>query len=271
MIKAVGFEPVGQVFGAEVYKVGMPGGDVCPSLVQERGPAWATLSGFGFGPLVRASYDMRDTAIGQMVAECSALGGHGVVGVSFTVDRVDGDVLECTAIGTAIRAQGDGRALGLRLKAPFTGMVTGQEFANLVMAGFMPVSIVYGISIGVCHDDWLGADNQLKRRLTRKLAGNVEVPTYTDLVNQSRRDARKELLRRVARSGCRGVLVQRPDLRIDWDKCPRLMGRDYRAEATMTGTAIRALAAKRKRDGGPALAVVSLDPQRRQAARARLA
>lgn len=55
-------------------------------------------------------------------------------------------VIEFKAIGTAVRAPG-----GVALKTPFTSDVSGQEFAKLIMAGAVPVSLVLGISIGVRH------------------------------------------------------------------------------------------------------------------------
>ena len=78
-IRSVGFEPVGQVFGAAVYSVGHDGYR-CPA-------TWRTspdtqVSGRNspgsFGPLVQARYQARHAAIDRMSAECTELGGHGV-------------------------------------------------------------------------------------------------------------------------------------------------------------------------------------------------
>jgi len=50
--------------------------------------------------------------------------------------------------------------------------------------------------------------------------------------------------------------------------CPVTVGRrDHMVEATLIGTAIARISCTGKRQAGPALAVMSLDPQRRQAAR----
>ncbi|HEX7992699.1 MAG TPA: heavy metal-binding domain-containing protein [Streptosporangiaceae bacterium] len=288
-IKSVGFEPAGQVFGAAVYRVGSPGGTICPTYGREwltagagaRQPEVLSTGRDVFGPLVRVGYEARSAAIARMSNECSALGGHGVVGMSVTADQLDGR-LECTATGTAIRAPGPARmSAGPRLKTPFTTVVTGQEFAKLIMAGFVPVSVVFGISIGVNHDDWLRS--KLFRGLARKLADNVEVSAYTDLVNLTRQDARRELQRHVARAGGRGVVIQRMDLRIGEYDCPGLTGdRDRWAEAIISGTAIVELTAHRRRDRHDrqaerrrerqaeqrqTLPVVSMDPERRQGAK----
>src|SRR5262249_12572630 len=180
-IKSVGFKPVGQVFGAAVYRVGSPGGTICPtygreSLTRSAAARQAEVLSTGrdvFGPLVRAGYEARSAAIARMAAECSALGGHGVVGVSLTAHQHHGGRLECTATGTAIRAPGAAHtSAGPRLKTPFTTVVTGQEFAKLIMAGFVPVGVVFGISIGGHHHDWLRSRPFL--RPARQLAGHVQ-------------------------------------------------------------------------------------------------
>jgi hypothetical protein len=88
-IRSVGFEPVGQVFGAAVYSAGGASGYNCPGAQGSPGdglpPRPATqVSGWGglgsFGPLVQTMDLARHTAIGRMITECAELGGHGVVG-----------------------------------------------------------------------------------------------------------------------------------------------------------------------------------------------
>ena len=65
----------------------------------------------------------------------------------------------------------------------------------------MPVGLALGISVGARHDDWLTVNQ------TRWGAGNTEVSGYTDLVNQTRHDAREQLEKDVARLGADGVVV----------------------------------------------------------------
>src|SRR5271157_2567994 len=85
-IRSVGFEPVGQVFGAAVYSAGSASGYSCPGAKGSSGdgPA-AQVSGRGglgsFGPLVQTMDQARHTAVGRMITECAELGGHGVVGI----------------------------------------------------------------------------------------------------------------------------------------------------------------------------------------------
>jgi len=273
-IRTVGFEPVGQVLGAAVYNIGYAGGYGCPG-------AWAGYGGYvtpyqsvtavssggsggSFGPMVQTLYQARHKAIERMSAECAELGGHGVVGVLLTIGSFPAGGLEFKAIGTAVRAPG-----AVPLKRPFTSDLSGQDFAKLIMAGWVPAGLALGISIGARHDDWLTINQ------TRWGSGNSEVTGYTDLVNQSRHDARTQLDRDVARMGAQGVVVRNMDLRIRERECPmQEHRRDHIAEVTIIGTAITQFT--RSRDpaapgGGPgSLAILSLDPQRRQAARVRL-
>ena len=157
-IRGVGFEPVGQVFGAVVYATGHTSGYSCLGARGSSGgmtpgrPA-TQMSGRGdagsFGPLVEAMYQARRTALGRMTAQCAALGGHGVVDVRLSRGLFPLGGLDVTATGTAVRAPG--APCGPR--ALFTCGVSGQEFAKLIMAGWVPAGIALGLSIGSRHDD----------------------------------------------------------------------------------------------------------------------
>jgi uncharacterized protein YbjQ (UPF0145 family) len=257
-IRSAGFEPVGQVFGAAVYSAGPANGYTCP------GPA-AQVSGRGgpgsFGPLVQTMDLARRTAVGRMVTECAELGGHGVVGVRLTRGSFPLGGPQFIAIGTAVRARG--AAPGQ--PAPFTAEVSGQDFAKLVTTGWIPAGLVLGISIGSRNDD---------RQTTRQArwgSGNAEVAGWTELVSQARRDARRQLESDVKRLGADGVVIATMDMKVRPRDCPETVGRhDHIVEATLIGTAIARFARAREPDDRPALAVMSLDPQRRQSARIRI-
>ncbi len=267
-IRGVGFEPAGQVLGAAVYNIGFTGGYNCPG-------AWSGFGGYAqayrsvtqvsgqggyasFGPLTQAMYAARRQAIDRMLAECAALGGHGIVGVSLTIGSFPAGGLEFKAIGTAVRAPGaapPGR--------PFSSDLSGQDFAKIIRAGWVPAGLALGISVGARHDDWLTVGQ------TRWGAGNAEVTGYTELINDTRHDARVQLESDVRRIGGEGVVVSRLDRRVHERECPmQEHGRDHVVEVTIVGTAI-ARFARASRPPSP-LAILSLDPQRRQAARVRL-
>jgi len=100
----------------------------------------------------------------------------------------------------------------------------------------------------------------------------VEVSGYTELVNRTRRDARNELMLDVSRVCGSGVVVKRTELRISDQECKgvgtgQFAGHDHRAEVTMIGTAITQFSRDRRASQRPSVAVLSLDPERRLAAR----
>jgi uncharacterized protein YbjQ (UPF0145 family) len=126
----------------------------------------------------------------------------------------------------------------------------------------VPAGLALGISIGSRHDD---------RRLAgqaRWWSGNVEVAGWTELVNQSRHDARRRLEQDVRRLGGEGVVITGMRMRVRERDCPATVGRrDHIAEVTLTGTAIARFSRAGQCPAGPALTVMPLGPQRRQAAR----
>jgi uncharacterized protein YbjQ (UPF0145 family) len=245
-IRSVGFEPVGQVFGAAVYSAGPASRYTCPG---------------SFGPLVETMELARQTAVGRMVTECAELGGHGVVGVQLTRGSFPLGGPQFTAIGTAVRGQGAGPGR----PAPFTAQVSGQDFAKLMMTGWVPVGLVLGISIGSRHDD------RTTTRQARWTSGNAEVAGWTELVSQSRHDARRQLENDVRRVGADGVVISAMEMGVRERDCPETVGRhDHIVEATLIGTAIARFARAGLPGEGPARSVISLDPQRRQAARMRI-
>lgn len=263
-VRGVGFEPVGQVFGAAVYAAGDARGYGCPGARESSGattPA-AHVPGRGdlgsFGLVVEAMYRARDTALGRMAAECAGLGGHGVVGVRLRRGAFLLGGLEFTAIGTAVRAPDAAPGRG----ASFTSALSGQDFAKLIRAGWVPAGLALGIAIGSRHDDRATA------RQARRWSGNVEVAGWTELVSRSRHDARRALEGDVRRLGAEGVVIAGMQMRARERDCPAAAGRrDHVVEATITGTAIARFARAEHRRTSPALTVMPLSPQRRQAAR----
>ena len=269
-IRTAGFEPVGQVFGAAVYSAGSAAGYGCPGVPGSSGggspsPSATQVSGQGgagsSGPLVQAMDQARHTAVGRMITECAELGGHGVVGVRVSRGTFPLGGTQFTVIGTAVRAPG----AAPRLPVPFTSDVSGQDFAKLIMTGWVPVGLVLGISIGSRHDD------RDTIRQARWSSGNAEVVGWTDLVSRSRHDARRQLESDVKRLGAEGAVIAAMQMRVRQRDCPAAVGRhDHIVEAVLIGTAVAGFSRAGQRHDGPALAVMSLDPQRRQAARIRI-
>ena len=73
----------------------------------------------------------------------------------------------------------------------------------------------------------------------------------------------------VRRLGAEGVVIAGMQLRVRERDCPAAVGRhDHIVEATLTGTAIARFSPAGHHRASPALTVMPLGPQRRQAARA---
>ncbi|MDH6132165.1 uncharacterized protein YbjQ (UPF0145 family) [Kitasatospora sp. MAA4] len=247
-IRSVGFEPVGQVMGSAVYHVGRSGRywgyHAC--LYAGAGLGIGFGSGAGFGPagialsgngapsaaLVKVMDSARRTALGRMTAECAALGGDGVVAAQLTMAPFVAapGCLEFKVIGTAVRAAGS-----VRPRRPFTSHLDGQGFAKLITAGWVPVDLLVGMSIGVRHDDYTTRRQTFSYR-------NQEMDGWSALVHHVRSDARTQLARQGAQQGGDGVVLADGNLRIWEEPCIQSGGnseqKDHVAESTLVGTAI---------------------------------
>jgi uncharacterized protein YbjQ (UPF0145 family) len=263
-IRGVGFEPVGQVFGAAVYSAGDTGYS-CPGTWRPSGDGTSArpatqVSGRGgagsFGPLVQAMYAARHAALDRMTAECAELGGNGVVGVRLSRGSFPLGGTEFRAIGTAVRVPGTAPGA----PAPFTSDLSGQDFAKLIATGWVPVGLVLGISIGSRHDDLTTA------RQARWTSGNAEMAGWTELVGSSRHDARIQLESDVSRLGAEGVVIASMGMQVRVRDCPETVGRrDHVVEATLIGTAIARFAPAARPRSGPPLAIMPLGPGMRSA------
>ncbi len=193
-IRSVGFAPVGQVMGSVVINVGW----LYASCGYYAGGGY----GFGMSPVVsvKASQQImnqaRFTAIDRLRQECAGLGGDGVVGVCLTAGYLRGHRVGVRGDGTAVRADGD-----VRPKKPFTSDLSGQDFAKLLRAGWMPVGFVQGVGITLRHKDWTQSMQQ-RSFLNQELVGP------TALVSQARKAARKTLRNDAAQQGGHSVVLR---------------------------------------------------------------
>ncbi|MEU6086763.1 heavy metal-binding domain-containing protein [Streptomyces sp. NPDC047085] len=264
-LRAVGFEPVGQVMGSAVYHVGRSGrywgyhdclyGGMRYAF--SSAPAPIALSGRGApsAGLVEVLDRARRSALDRMTAECSALGGDGVVAAQLTVAPfvAQPNCLEFKVIGTAVRAAGTVRA-----PQPVTCHLDGQGFAKLVTAGWVPVELLYGMSIGVRHDDY-------RTRAQSRSWSNTEVSGWSELVQAVRSDARAHLWAQTGRRGGDGVILSSGRLRIWGEPCMRRSNNDQEdhvAEATLLGTTVARFTARE--EPPRTLTVMRLDPERRR-------
>lgn len=226
-IRSVGFAPVGQVMGSCVYHIGYTGSWNCGY------SGFGAFTGVGTTVTeaegIRASlYKARKLAMKRMRLECAGLGGDGVVAVRLTIAPFPAGGLEFQAIGTAVRAAGP-----VHPRKPFLSDLTGQDFAKLVTAGWVPCGMVLGVSVAVRHDDY-------RTQRQARSWQNTEIGGFTELVGSARHWARDRLHKDCARTGGAGIVVRTTTLQISERPCG--MGgneqHDHLAEAMMIGTAI---------------------------------
>jgi len=264
-IRSAGFEPVGQVMGSAVFRIGrssqywgyhdcrFPGAGYRMGS-RAGGPVPLTVSGTG-GPsaaLVAVFDQARRTALERMTAECRALGGDGVVSAELTMVPfvAQPHCLEFTVVGTAVRAGGAPRP-----RSPFTSHLDGQGFAKLLGAGWVPVELLVGMSIGVRHDDYRTRSQAYSWR-------NGEMTGWSDLVHAVRSDARRQLQLQGARRGGDAVIMADSRLRVWTESCQVSRNRnnseqeDHIVESTMVGSTIARFRARRQ--PSPTLSVLPL-------------
>jgi uncharacterized protein YbjQ (UPF0145 family) len=228
-ITSVGFDPVGDVLGTAVVHLGYASrGGKCSGMGSYTPRTdLASATGGPFSLLLRKRYGVRHEALSRAVEECRALGGDGIVGVTVRIKPFPAGGTEFTVQGTAIRARTE-----IRPAAPFSSHVSAQEFARLLCAGWVPAALVFGIALGARHDD------KRTRNQTRRMATS-EVRGYSELVRDTRRDARKQLASAVAGQGADGVVVDEITLHLGERECPTEDGmHDHVAEAAIMGTMI---------------------------------
>lgn len=256
-IRSVRFEPVGQVFGAAVYPLTASAAVSCPGTTGDQlrdAPPMVTGVPGPAARIAQALYDGRRAAIDRMTSECSDLGGHGIVGASLQVTENPGDsfttaTVEFKVIGTAVRANDCPPP-----PRPFTTDLSGQDFAKLLMDGWVPAGIALGTSVAGLHDTLITTGSGPWG------TGNAEVPAYTDLVVYVRQDARRQLEQAVSGLGADGVVVSAMTLHVRSDACrAHPPGTDHFAGAVITGTAVARFADHGKAARAPCIAVLPLD------------
>lgn len=126
-----GYQPLSQVMGSSIYQVGWQ---------YTRNYTW-NVNASEMTTLSQAHQHAAQLALGRLAQEAALLKAHGVIGVRFTQRSYEwgNNLLEYTAIGTAVRLQGTPPA-----SPPFLSDLSAQEFWTLLQAGYYPAGIVTG-------------------------------------------------------------------------------------------------------------------------------
>jgi uncharacterized protein YbjQ (UPF0145 family) len=169
LVKAAGFEPLGLVVGSSIYHLGF-------QFNTFRQDVEVTV-------LSQAMYQARELAMTRMEQEAAALGADGIVGVrlEITFREWGAHMAEFIAIGTAVRSSSGGNHRNVR-GLPFTSDLSGQDFYNLVQAGYMPVGLVIGSCV------WHGAYQGI-RQWFKSIGNNIEMAYYTQALYSARESA----------------------------------------------------------------------------------
>ena len=243
-VRTAGFEPVGRVRGTASYHVELSGeswkwhAHDCRFTATSTSPASVLLSGAGApsAVLVDVLEGARRRALERLRTACLGLGGHGVVGaeVGIAPSEVERLGMDFTVSGTVVRARGVAEAAA----RPFVSHLASEGFAKLVLAGWVPVDLLVGRSIGVRHEDaesW----SQLHSAANRELDG------WTALLGGVRAEARARLARQAAEQGGDGILLNGEEFTVCEQKCQAdspSPGRDEPtdrvAQCTVIGTSI---------------------------------
>jgi uncharacterized protein YbjQ (UPF0145 family) len=250
-ITSVGFHPVGQVLGAAVVHLGyVSHGGRCSGIGSHTSRTdLASAESGPFNLLLRKRNGVRRQVLSRAIEECQALDGDGIVGMRLSIKPFPAGGTEFTVQGTAIRARTD-----IRPATPFASHLSPPEFARLLRAGWVPTALVFGIALGARHDD-------IRTRSQTRRTTVTEVRGYSELVKDTRRDARSQLEKAVAGQGADGVVVADMTLHLGERECPAQEGmHDHVAEAAILGTAIAAFARPACLDGEAPLTVMHLNP-----------
>src|SRR5450432_4718862 len=226
-IRSVGFSPVGQVMGTCVVHPGTYALSMCGYYGYGMRYAWGAAPVVVADQVEAALKSARHSAVNRMLQECAGLRGDGIVGVRLTMEPFIAGGIEVQAIGTAVRADGD-----VRPPRPFTSDLTGQDFAKLILGGWLPAGLVMGTAVLIRHDDYTTAWQSGSWN-------NTEVSGVTQLVSSTRDRARHTLRADAARFGAQHVVLRDLNLWVFHQACRSMNeGHDHVAESLAIGTAI---------------------------------
>jgi hypothetical protein len=237
-LAAVGLEPVGEALGCTVVALSTMVGGGCGGFgsgdrppVRLSGNRWS-----GYHSYLQASRSGYDAALRRLVGEAAALGADGVVGIDLRVAELGGGLREFIALGTAVRARSP-----IRPARPFTTDLSGTAVAQLMLGGWVPVSLHVAMEIGLRHNDLLTMQQASRLRSNR---ANVEVEGWTELQLRVVSSVRTKLRVRVGASGADGGLLSGLETS-HWPTMCGTGGSDHIVQAVASGTSIARFASPR--------------------------
>lgn len=199
LIEECGIQPLGQVMGTCFYRI-----QILNKLNRYTGEVHA---------IAEAHRMARAQAIYRMKKEAELYGADGIVSVRIKSSKADynSDMVEFTAIGTAVKVHGwepEDMENG-----PFTSELSGQEFWQLIHAGYRPVNVVFGICCYYVNSDYTTRSLTLNRGWFS--SGNQEIHQWTRGFYDARESAIKGLQDDIAQFNADGCVGMSVDCEID--------------------------------------------------------
>jgi uncharacterized protein YbjQ (UPF0145 family) len=250
-IRSVALQPVGEVFGSLVMQLAWAGGG-CGIWNAGFGGGGSPFGGSGpygmwespvlttggrggrnagFGSYVDALQTAWHGALDRMLAEAVALGADGVVGVTITRERMEGNTSEFTALGTAVRSLD--ASVVPRARGPqdvWAAGFTAEDVTAVVQSGFVPRGMALGVSVSTKHED------PILKNQRSVWNGNIEIDGLTHVLAAARDDARTQLTRRAATLAGTDVVITSSHLGEFETPCGEES--DLHAEASFVGTVL---------------------------------
>jgi uncharacterized protein YbjQ (UPF0145 family) len=166
LVGNAGYEPCGLLAGVAVFHIGLVG----------------VLTGNKeVLPLSGALLDAREIATRKLEAQAKRSGADGVVGVRLSIEMLDSKshLARFIAIGSGIRRKRGVTSSVEPAVVPFLSALSGQEFAILVIGGYLPVGMVMGVCVfhiaRMRPASWFGTTFR-----------SVELPGYTNALYEAR-------------------------------------------------------------------------------------
>ncbi|MCW3059174.1 MAG: heavy metal-binding protein [Capsulimonas sp.] len=221
LLRREGFHPRGIVTGSAVYHVGQ-------AYASSQGDCEVSVLSTAYNEACRL-------AVGRMAQELKMIGGHGVVGVRFSLVRHEwaDKTIEVQVMGTAV--EGPGRPP----EQPFMCDLSGQEWYALRRAGYDPVAFVWG------HCTWFLLTTQQDEWVHRSWS-NVEMTHWSAGLSKARTRAMAHLNKQASAYGANGVAGVKIERRLDEIRLsgpgedPAYEREHHNIVISILGTAIRA-------------------------------
>jgi uncharacterized protein YbjQ (UPF0145 family) len=190
LVEEAGHQPIAQVMGSAFVNIAFLG-------------TWTARRSTGeLTDRSKAMLMARELAVSRMKQEAQALDAHGVIGVKFEIKKHSwaSSLIECTAIGTAIKIPG--RSIS---SEPFTSHLSGQDFWQLYQSGHWPLTLVMGVSCYYVFSD-LKTRDQLNNWWGANSKSNQEIHQYTQGFHTAYNNAIAPLNMQATEAGAEGVV-----------------------------------------------------------------